>query len=151
MNNLILESSAFKNGKEIPKKYGYKNTNINPPLTIKGVPTNTQSLVIIMDDPDAMGAVGKIWVHWVVWNIAPNTTEIKENSIPTGSIEGKTDFGEIGYGGPAQPDKEHAYIFKLYALDSKLNLNEGATKTDVEKYMKNHILTETRLTGKYSP
>jgi len=149
--NLILESSAFKNGKEIPKKYGYKNTNINPPLKIKGVPQNTKSLVLIMDDPDAMGVAGKVWVHWVMWNIEPNTKEIKEDSIPTGAVEGKTDFGKIGYGGPAPPDKEHTYIFKLYALDKKLNLNESASKTDVEKSMKNHIIAETRLTGKYSP
>ena len=151
MSDLILESSAFKNGKEIPRKYGYKNTNINPPLKIKGIPQNTKSLVLIMDDPDAMGAVGKIWAHWVIWNIEPNTKEIKEDSIPTDAIEGKTDFGEIGYGGPAPPDKEHTYIFKLYALDNKLSLNEGASKTDVEKSMKNHILAEARLTGKYSP
>ena len=151
MSDLILASNAFKNGEKIPKKYGYKTTNINPPLKIKGVPQNTKSLVIIMDDPDAMIAVGKIWVHWVIWNIDPATTEIKENSIPSGSIEGKTDFGEIGYGGPAPPDKEHTYIFKLYALDNKLNLHEGASKTDVEKSMKNHILAEARLTRKYSP
>src|SRR3990172_8054635 len=131
MSDLILESSAFKNGKEIPKKYGYKTTNINPPLKIKGVPQNTESLVIIMDDPDAMGAVGKIWVHWVIWNIEPNTTEIKENSIPPGSIEGKTDFGEIGYGGPAPPDKEHTYIFKLFALKTKLDLKKGSTKAQL--------------------
>lgn len=151
MSNLILESTAFKNGKEIPRKYGYKNSNINPPLNIKGIPRNTQSLVIIMDDPDAMDAVGKIWVHWVLWNIESTTTEIKEDSIPTGAIEGKTDFGKIGYGGPAPPDKEHTYIFKLYALDNKLSLKKGASKTDVEKAMKNHILAETILTGKYSP
>ena len=151
MSDFILESSAFKNGNEIPRKYGYKNSNINPPLKIKGIPQNTKSLALIMDDPDAMGAVGKIWVHWVVWNIDPQITEIKENSIPTGAIEGKTDFGEIGYGGPAPPDKEHTYIFKLYALDNKLNLNESATKKDVEKSIKNHILAEAKLTGKYSP
>jgi len=147
---LILQSPAFKNGAEIPKKYGYKNSNINPPLKIKEIPQNTKSLALIMDDPDAMGAVGKIWVHWVIWNIEP-TTEIKEDSIPTGAIEGKTDFGVVGYGGPAPPDKEHTYIFKLYALDNKLNLHEGALKTDVEKSMKNHILAEAKLTGRYSP
>ena len=151
MTSLILESTAFENGKKIPKKYGYNNSNTSPPLKIKGIPQNTKSLVLIMDDPDAMGAVGKIWIHWILWNIAPNTTEIKENLIPTGSIEGKTDFGEIGYGGPAPPDKEHTYIFKLYALDNKLTLNEGTTKTDLEKSMKNHILAETKLEGKYAP
>lgn len=151
MTDLILESDAFQDGKKIPRKYGYKNSNINPPLKIKGIPQKTKSLVLIMDDPDAMGAVGKIWIHWVIWNIEPTTIEIKEDSIPTGSIQGKTDFGEIGYGGPAPPDKEHTYIFKLYALDNKLNLNTGASKTDVEKSMKNHILAQARLIGKYSP
>lgn len=151
MTNLILESSAFKNGEQIPKKYGYKNSNVNPPLTIKEIPKDTKSLVLIMDDPDAMGAVGKVWVHWLVWNIASTTTEIEENSIPIGSIEGKTDFGEIGYGGPAPPDKEHIYIFKLCALDAKLDLKEGSLKKDLEKSIQNHILAETKLTGRYSP
>jgi len=151
MTNLILESPAFKNGAKIPKKYGYKNLNVNPPLKIKGIPQNTKSLVLIIDDPDAMGAVGKIWVHWIIWNIEPTITEIKEDSIPTGVIEGNTDFGEIGYGGPAPPDKEHTYIFKLYALDDKLNLHQGTYKKDVEKSMKDHILAESKLTGRYSP
>lgn len=151
MDNLILESNAFKNGQEIPKKYGYKNNNINPPLNIKQIPQNTKSLVLIMDDPDAMNVVGKIWVHWILWNIESTTKEIKENSIPTGAIEGKTDFGEIGYGGPAPPDKEHRYIFKLYALDNKLNLNVGASKEQVEASMKNHIIAEAQLIGKFSP
>ncbi|MFM9874848.1 MAG: YbhB/YbcL family Raf kinase inhibitor-like protein [Nitrosarchaeum sp.] len=151
MDNLILESNAFKNGQEIPKKYGYKNNNINPPLNIKQIPQNTKSLVLIMDDPDAMNVVGKIWVHWILWNIESTTKEIKENSIPTGAIEGKTDFGEIGYGGPAPPDKEHKYIFKLYALDNKLNLNVGASKEQVEASMKNHIIAEAQLIGKFSP
>lgn len=151
MDNLILESNAFKNGQEIPKKYGYKNNNINPPLNIKQIPQNTKSLVLIMDDPDAMNVVGKIWVHWILWNIESTIKEIKENSIPTGAIEGKTDFGEIGYGGPAPPDKEHKYIFKLYALDNKLNLNVGASKEQVEASMKNHIIAEAQLIGKFSP
>ena len=151
MSNLVLESSAFKNNEKIPKKYGYKNTNINPPLTIKGIPQDTESLVLIMDDPDAMDAVGKVWVHWMIWNIASTTTEIKENSIPIGSIQGKTDFEQIGYGGPAPPDKEHTYIFKLYALDTKLNLKEGSSKKDVEKSIQDHILAEAKLTGRYSP
>ena len=123
MGELTLESTAFSNGGEIPRKYGYKNNNVNPPLKISGIPQNTTSLVLIMDDPDAMGAVGKIWVHWLVWNIVPSPT-INESSIPTGAIEGKTDFGEIGYGGPAPPDKRHTYIFKIYALDTKLELRD---------------------------
>ncbi|MBT8173895.1 MAG: YbhB/YbcL family Raf kinase inhibitor-like protein [Nitrosopumilus sp.] len=148
---LTLSSKAFENGKTIPKKYGYKHGNISPPLTINGIPEKTTSLVLIMDDPDAMGAVGKIWVHWVVWNIEPNNTDFYENSIPSNCIEGKTDFGEIGYGGPAPPDKEHTYIFKLYALDKKLDSPKGSTKKEIESSMKNHIIEETILKGKYAP
>lgn len=146
-----IESNVFQNGGEIPRKYGYKKENINPPLLIKDVPINAKSLVLIMDDPDAMGAVGKIWVHWLVWNIDPYTNEILENSIPPNTIQGKTDFGEIAYGGPAPPDKEHTYIFKLYALDRKLNLDEGSTKSQIEDAMKGHVIEETRLEGRYSP
>jgi len=146
-----LESGSFKNGEEIPRKYGYKNENVNPTLKIQEVPKNAKSLVLIVDDPDAMGAVGKIWVHWLVWNINPNTEQIKENSIPENSIQGKTDFGEIGYGGPAPPDKEHVYVFKLYALDSELDLKEGSSKSQVEEAMKNHIISEAKLEGRYAP
>ena len=146
-----LKSPAFENGKVIPRKYGYKTENLSPPLQISKIPEGTKSLVLIMDDPDAMGAVGKVWVHWVLWNISPNTKEISENSIPDNSIEGKTDFDEIGYGGPAPPDKEHTYIFKLYALDEILNLKQGAIKTEVEELMEKHILTEAILEGKFAP
>ena len=96
-----LESYAFENGKVIPRKYGYKIENLSPPLQISEIPEGTKSLVLIMDDPDAMVAVGKVWVHWVLWNISPNTKEIHENTIPKDSIEGNNDFDIIGYGGPA--------------------------------------------------
>ncbi len=151
MSNFTLESEAFDNGGVIPRKYGYKNGNQSPPLKISGVPENTSSLALIMDDPDAMGAVGKVWVHWVLWNIEPSTIELKENSIPPDCLEGETDFGEIGYGGPAPPDKEHTYIFKLYALDQKLDADKGSTKKQIEEYMKNHIIAETKHEGRYSP
>jgi hypothetical protein len=144
-----LKSTAFENGGVIPRKYGYKNENISPPLQISEIPKGTKSLVLIMDDPDAMVAVGKVWVHWVLWNISPNTKEVLENSIPNNSVEGKTDFNEIRYGGPAPPDKEHTYIFKLYALDISLDLKQGSTK--IEESMKKHILSETRLEGKFAP
>lgn len=148
---MILGSPAFENGGTIPKKYGYKNGNLSIPLKISEIPEGTKSLALIMDDPDAMGAVGKVWVHWVLWNISPNTKEIPENSIPENSVEGKTDFGEIGYGGPAPPDKEHTYIFKLYALDISLNLKQGSTKVEIEESMKKHILIEIKLEGRFAP
>ena len=151
MSNFSLDSESFDNGGIIPRKYGYKNGNYSPPLKIGGIPENTISLVLIMDDPDAMSVVGKVWVHWVLWNIDPNTIELKENSIPSNCLEGKTDFGEIGYGGPAPPDKEHTYIFKLYALDTKLDAAKDSTKKQIEEIMNNHIIAETRLEGRYSP
>ena len=148
---MILTSSAFENGGTIPQKYGYKNKNLSIPLKISETPEGTKSLVLIMDDPDAMSVVGKVWVHWVLWNISPITKEIIENSIPENSIEGKTDFDEIGYGGPAPPDKEHTYIFKLYALDIFLDLKQGSTKVEVEESMTEHIIAEEKLEGKFAP
>ena len=148
---MILESPAFENGGTIPNKFGYKYENFSIPLKISKIPDETKSLALIMDDPDAMGAVGKVWVHWVLWNISPNTKEIIENSIPKNSIEGKTDFDKIGYGGPAPPDKEHTYIFKLYALDVLLNLKQGSTKAELEESMKKHILIDVKLEGKFAP
>ena len=151
MGSLVLKSFAFSEGSEIPKKHGYKNGNVSPPLSISSKPADTKSFVIIMDDPDAQAAVGKVWVHWVIWNIDPNTNEISEGSVPTDSKQGKTDFGEVGYGGPAPPDKRHTYLFKLYALNATLELSNASTKTDVEEAMKDHILDETILKGTYAP
>ena len=145
MGNLQLTSSAFSSGDEIPRQFGYKNGNEEPPLTISGIPDRTKSLALIMDDPDAMGAVGKVWVHWVVWNINPQTKRFDN------ALEGMTDFGEQGYGGPAPPDKRHTYVFKLYALDTKLNLPDKSTKADLEKAMEGHIIEQTQLTGTYAP
>jgi len=146
-----IESRAFQNGGEIPRKYGYKKDNVNPALIINDVPADAKSLALVMDDPDAMGAVGKVWVHWVLWNIDPSNAQINENSVPSNSIQGKTDFGEIAYGGPAPPDKEHTYLFKLYALDDKLSLDEGSTKSQLEEAMKNHVVAESKLEGRYAP
>lgn len=151
MENFKLTSSDFLDGQEIPKKHGYKFENINPSLSISNVPSNTQSLVLIMDDPDAKAAVGKEWVHWVLWDIEPGTTEIPQGNVPSNSIQGSTDFGEKKYGGPAPPDKIHTYIFKLYALDTKLNLEEGASKKQVEEVMDKHVIEKTVLTGTFAP
>ena len=153
MTNLQLTSSAFSHGDEIPRKFGYKNGNASPPLTISGIPKGTESLALIMDDPDAMGAVGKVWVHWVVWNINHDTTDLKDKKtgMPSLNVEGMTDFGEFGYGGPAPPDKRHTYVFKLYALDSMLDLHGESSKTDVERAMEGHIIEQTQLTGTYAP
>ena len=162
MGNLQLTSN-FSDGGEIPRKCGYKNGNYSPFLTFSGKPEGTKSLVLIMDDPDAMAAVGKVWVHWVLCNWGPTKTEIDEGfrlqmykilmaKKDIGIVEGRNDFHEIGYGGPAPPDKRHTYVFKLYALDSVLgDLGVDSTKADVEKAMEGHIIEQTQLTGTYAP
>ena len=144
-----LTSDAFSDGSEIPRECGYKNGNEKPELVLTEIPKGTMSLALIMDDPDAMGAVGKVWVHWVMWNIRSNTAAIGNDSA--NGTEGMTDFGEVGYGGPAPPDKRHTYVFKLYALDSELDLPDKSTKADVEKAMEGHILEQTILEGTYAP
>ena len=136
-----LTSSDFQEGSEIPKKFGYKHENEQPNVEFSSVPNETKTLAIIMDDPDAMKAVGKVWVHWLTYHGINDTTK----------IEGKTDFGEIGYGGPAPPDGRHTYIFKGYALDTSLNLKEGFSKQELEDAMKDHILAEAKLTGTFAP
>ena len=151
MGNLKLTSSDFSDGGEIPRECGYKNENKEPPLSASGVPEGTKSLALIMDDPDAMGAVGKVWVHWVVWDMLASdgilTTQGNANSY------GTTDFGTVGYGGPAPPDKKHTYVFKLYALDLEriANVGEVSTKDGIEKAMEGHIVDQATLTGTYAP
>ena len=154
MPKLKLTSPAFSDGGEIPRECGYKNGNRAPRLKWNsldafpagGLPT---SFALIMDDPDAMEAVGKVWVHWVVWNIPPKQDKL--GLTHDDGADGMTDFGEVGYGGPAPPDKRHTYIFKLYALDINLDLSNESTKADVEKAMEGHIIEQTRLTGTYAP
>ena len=141
-----LTGGDFSDGGEIPRIFGYKNGNKHPTLFVSEMPEGTEYLALIMDDPDAMGAVGKVWVHWVIWNL-PTGPHI---NVMTGT-KGMTDFGEVGYGGPAPPDKRHTYVFKLYALDTKLDLPEGSTKADVEKAMEGHILDQATLKGTYAP
>ena len=151
-----LISSEFDDGGEIPRECGYKNGNREPQLTIGGTPEGTKSLALIMDDPDAMEPAGKVWVHWVVWNIPSDIEgvgDLGETKITDqhGIGEGITDFGERGYGGPAPPDKKHTYIFKLYALDNTLDLYDDTKKTDLEKAMEGHIIEQAILTGTYAP
>ena len=142
MSEFSITSSDFKEGEEIPKKFGYKFENLTPNIIFRNIPDNAQSFALIMDDPDAMAAVGKIWVHWLQYFDYPS-----QNLI----IEGKTDFGEIGYGGPAPPNGRHTYIFKGYALDVKLDLKEGYSKQDLEDAMRGHIIAKTKLTGTFTP
>ncbi len=147
-----LKSSAFTAGGMIPKKYTCDGPDVSPSLSWSDVPAGAKSLALIADDPDApMGT----WVHWVAWNIPPNARGLeegvpKQDSLPNGMKQGTTDFRSIGYGGPCPPSGTHRYFFKLYALDTSLNLPPGATKKDLEKAMQGHLLQQVELMGKYA-
>src|SRR6266536_6614208 len=109
-----ITSSAFQEGSDIPSKFSRDGGNVNPPLRLEGAPTNAKSLVLIVDDPDAPGG---LFTHWLVWNIDPKTTEIAENSVPKGALQGTNDFPGRGYDGPQPPSGTHRYYFKIFALD----------------------------------
>lgn len=147
-----IESSAFRSMGSIPEKYTCDGGNFNPPLSIKNAPVGTNSLALIMDDPDVpknLKADG-LWVHWVLWNISPSTNFIDEGIVPKEAIQGVGSSGKNEYGGPCPPDKEHRYFFKLYALDSTLNLSITTDKVALEKAMAGHILEEAQLVGVYN-
>jgi len=144
-NNFQLTSSAFEANGEIPKKYTCDGGDINPPLAFKNVPAKTKSLALTVSDPDAPEGT---WSHWVLYNMPPNTGEIIENTNP--GTEGLSDFGKYTYGGPCPPDeKMHHYIFRAYALNAILNINEGPTIGEVEKALRGHIIAQTELIGTY--
>ena len=151
MAALELSSPAFADDGPIPREYGYTNENVNPPLEIDGVPDGTESLALVMDDPDAVEPAGKVWDHWLVWNIDPSTRTIPEDWNAAGAVEGQNDYGERGYGGPNPPDREHTYQFRLYALDERLDLEAGATKDDLEALLTDLVLADAELEGTYAP
>lgn len=149
--DIKLRSTAFEEGGMIPKQYTCDGKDISPPLAWESVPDSTKSIALICDDPDApMGT----WVHWVLYNLPANIKELPEN-IPTqkilenGAKQGTNDFRNIGYGGPCPPGGTHRYYFKIYALETVLTLEAGATKTKLLKAMEGHILAEGELMGKY--
>ena len=138
-----ITSPAFEHNQMIPRKYTCQGDDINPPLEISGIPQVAVSLVLINDDPDApMGT----WDHWIVWNIKP-TGVIAENTVP--GLQGKNSWKRNDYGGPCPPSGTHRYFFKLYALDTNLDLAAGADKAQVMKAMEGHVLADTQLIGLY--
>ena len=141
MSKFSITCSNFEEGAEIPKEFGYKFENEEPNISFNLPPPNTTTLALIMDDPDAMDAVGKVWIHWLQYHNLSNSSP----------IEGKTDFGEIGYGGPAPPDKRHTYSFRAYALNAEIELGEGFSKQELMDAMKGHIIAEAKLTGTFAP
>lgn len=144
-------SEAFKDGDMIPSKFTCDGVNISPPLNWVHPPKDTKSFALINDDPDA--PIGD-WVHWIVYNIPSATRELKEDAsgqkhLPHNAIEGLNDFRRTSYGGPCPPSGTHRYFFKLYALDTLLNLKAGVAKKELLEAMKGHILALTEMVGKY--
>jgi Raf kinase inhibitor-like YbhB/YbcL family protein len=146
-----ITSSAFEEGQMIPKKYTCDDVDISPPIKLANVPEGAKTIALICDDPDA--PVGT-WVHWVLFNLPANITELPEKVPPdevlsNGAKQGTSDFGRIGYGGPCPPSGTHRYYFKVYSLDKELDLKPGATKAELLKAMEGHIVAEGQLMGKY--
>lgn len=142
-----VTSPEFATNQKIPTKYTCNGENLSPPLRITDTPEEAQSLALIVEDPDA--PIGS-WLHWTVWNIEPKTNVIAEGEVPAGSVEGLTSFGTIGYGGPCPPSGEHRYVFKIFALDERLDLQAGATRAELESAMDGHIIARGELVGLYS-
>jgi Raf kinase inhibitor-like YbhB/YbcL family protein len=141
-----ISSPAFQENGKIPKEYTCDGQNGNPPLHFDGIPLKTQSLALIVDDPDAPAGV---WTHWVMWNINRETRDIAGKAVPKGALEGVNSFKKSVYGGPCPPSGSHRYFFKLYALDTQLRLQPGATKSDLLKAMKGHVIAEAETMGRY--
>jgi Raf kinase inhibitor-like YbhB/YbcL family protein len=152
---LILESSAFSHQGRIPEKYTCESQDISPPLAWRQLPTGTQSLVLIVDDPDAPdpAAPKMTYVHWILYNLPSSVNGLPKavatKGLPSGTLEGMNDWHRVGYGGPCPPVGEHRYFFKLYALDSLLPDLAHPSKIQLERAMKDHILEQTELMGTY--
>ncbi len=149
---LKITSSAFDHGSLIPKKYTCDGEDISPPLSWNSIPANIESFALICDDPDAPMDT---WVHWVIFNVPGDSTGLAEGISPekvleNGTKQGTNDFGKIGYGGPCPPNGTHRYYFKLYALDTTLEMESGITKAELLRAMQGHILAEGQLMGKYT-
>ena len=147
-----LTSKAFGTKGMIPPQFTCDGQDISPPLSWSNPPTNTKSLALICDDPDAPG---KTWVHWVVYNLPPSSCSLPEavpagSKIAAGGLQGINDFKQLAYGGPCPPGGKHRYFFKIYALDRMLNLQSGAAKAELEVAMKGHIIDRGELMGYYS-
>lgn len=149
--NLNLMSPAFDEGEMMPDSVGYANENKSPPLIIDNIPNGTQSLVLIMDDPEAESVAGHVWDHWIVYNIDPNVDQVTEGKVPKGGVVTYNDFVEQDWGGPAPPEGYHNYRFKLFALDEELGNPPGIRKARIGSaiMMETEILGQTQLNGRY--
>ncbi len=147
--SLMLGSPAFANNTALPAQFSCRGQNVNPPLVISNLPNGTKSLVLIVHDPDA---VGSDFTHWLLWNIAPETDQIAENSVPGAAVTGTNDSGKTGYHGACPPagTGTHRYMFELYALDTTLNLPDTTKRPVLEQSIEKHILGHFTLTGLFS-
>ncbi len=148
---LSVQSSVIRQGR-IPPHYTCDGDDVSPPLSWSGIPEGTKSLALIADDPDAPRGT---WVHWVLYNLPPDLSDLPEDvrrdrELPNGARQGTNDFQRIGYGGPCPPGGRHRYFFKLYALDTVLDLDPGATKEQLLRAMDGHVLAEAEVMGTYS-
>jgi Raf kinase inhibitor-like YbhB/YbcL family protein len=142
-----LTSPAFESGERIPVRYTCKGANVSPPLELRGVPADTQSLAIILHDPDAPRGD---YLHWAVWDIHPGITTIPEDSVPVGAVVGSNDFGDENYGGPCPPTGTHHYEFDAYALDASLGLAAGSDRVKVMQTIEAHSIASAKLVGSFS-
>jgi Raf kinase inhibitor-like YbhB/YbcL family protein len=143
---MTISSPAFAGDGSIPAKYGCEGNNMSPPLAFSALPPNAKTLALVVEDPDAPGA---LFTHWVVWNIPPSTVSVAEAQPPAGGVEGQNSYGQRGYGTLCPPSGEHRYFFELYALDATLNLPGSNGRAQLESAMKGHIVAEAQLMGRY--
>jgi len=152
MNAISVSSVAFGSMQAIPPKFTCNGENVSPPLSWKGIPERSKSIVLLCDDPDAPGGT---WVHWVCYDIPASVDSLGEGvpagyALPCGGKQGSNDFHSTGYGGPCPPSGTHRYFFKVYCLDVVLNLPAGKTKRDIERAMSGHVLATGVLVGTYA-
>lgn len=140
-----LTSRAFEHNADIPRKHTCQGEDVSPELTIEGVPDGTRSLALIVEDPDAPG---RTFDHWILCDIPADTRTIGEGAAP--GTTGRNDFGHKAYGGPCPPSGKHRYFFKLFALDTQLDLPPGSSKNDLQKAMADHVLDQAELVGLYA-
>lgn len=146
-----ISSPAFGHNELMPAAYTCHGDDISPPLAFAGIPAGTQSLALIVDDPDAPdpAAPKVVWEHWVMWNIPAEVSQIDAGTVPDGAIQGTNSWGRTDYGGPCPPIGTHRYFFKLYALDTTLALGTSSIKADIEAAMQGHVLAQAEIIGRY--
>ncbi len=144
---MTITSTAFQDGEYIPSKYSRNGEDINPPLTFSEVPVEARSLALIVEDPDVLA---QIFTHWILYDMLAGTLQVLEGQVPEDAKQGRNDYGELGYGGPQPPSGTHRYVFKLFALDDMLGLEEGIARSELYRAMEGRVLDAAELTGLYS-